>query len=95
MPFGSGTFFAGRDRPQCPHNRLDISLLLSLLRIDNQTDSGQHKYSYVYDYVGNRTVMSVTDSGGTKMHVYSYDNIYQLTDVNYPVGYDYLGPVKK
>ena len=26
----------------------------------------------------------------SKMHVYSYDNIYQLTDVNYPVGYDYL-----
>jgi RHS repeat-associated protein len=44
----------------------------------------------MYDDVGNRTIMSVTDSGGTRNHVYSYDNIYQLTDVNYPVGYDYL-----
>jgi RHS repeat-associated protein len=44
----------------------------------------------MYDYVGNRTIMQVTDSGGTRNHVYSYDSIYQLTDVNYPVGYDYL-----
>jgi YD repeat-containing protein len=34
--------------------------------------------------------MQVTDSSGTRNHVYTYDNIYQLTDVNYPVGYDYL-----
>jgi len=33
----------------------------------------------MYDYVGNRTSMSVTDSGGTKMHVYSYDSLYQIT----------------
>jgi len=44
----------------------------------------------MYDHVGNRTVMQVTDSSGTRNHVYTYDNIYQLTDVNYPVGYDYL-----
>jgi RHS repeat-associated protein len=44
----------------------------------------------MYDDVGNRTIMQVTDSSGTRNHVYSYDNIYQLTDVNYPVGYDYL-----
>jgi RHS repeat-associated protein len=34
--------------------------------------------------------MLVTDGSGTKTHVYGYDNIYQLTDVNYPPGYDYL-----
>ena len=28
----------------------------------------------MYDYVGNRTVMSVTDSNGVRNHVYSYDN---------------------
>jgi len=30
--------------------------------------------------------MAVTDSGGTKMHVYGYDKTYQVTEVNYPVG---------
>jgi len=34
--------------------------------------------------------MAVTDSGGTKMHLYGYDNTYQVTEVNYPVGYEYL-----
>jgi YD repeat-containing protein len=34
--------------------------------------------------------MAVTDSGGTRTHVYSYDNIYQITEVNYPTGFDYL-----
>ncbi len=34
--------------------------------------------------------MSVTDSSGTKIHVYDYDNIYQVTDVNYPEDLDYL-----
>ena len=37
-----------------------------LLYVDNQTVSGQHKYSYTYDDVGNRTIMSVTDSGGVR-----------------------------
>ena len=32
--------------------------------------------------------MSVTDNGGTEMHVYSYDDIYQVTQVDYPAGYD-------
>jgi YD repeat-containing protein len=58
--------------------------------VDNQTVSGQHRYSYTYDDVGNRMTMLVTDGSGTKTHVYGYDNIYQLTDVNYPAGYDYL-----
>ena len=48
--------------------------------------------------VGNRTSMMVTESGlsrasrssdGTRTHVYSYDNIYQITDVNYPAGFNY------
>ena len=34
--------------------------------------------------------MAVTDSGGTKMHLYTYDKIYQVTEVNYPAGYEYL-----
>ena len=61
-----------------------------LLYIDNQTGNGQHKYAYTYDDVGNRMTMAVTDSGGTRTHVYSYDNIYQITGVDYPTGFDYL-----
>jgi hypothetical protein len=34
--------------------------------------------------------MTVTDSGGSRTHVYTYDNIYQLTEVDYPSGFDYL-----
>jgi hypothetical protein len=30
--------------------------------------------------------MSVTDNSGTEMHVYSYDDIYQVTGVDYPAG---------
>ena len=55
-----------------------------LLSLDNQTGNGQHKYSYTYDNVGNRQDMMVTDSSGTRTHVYSYDDIYQLTAVDYP-----------
>ena len=58
--------------------------------LDNYTDSGQYEYEYTYDNVGNRTSMAVTDNSGTRMHLYTYDNIYQVTEVNYPVGYDYL-----
>ena len=35
-----------------------------LLYIDNQTGSGQHKYGYAYDHVGNRMTMSVIDGSG-------------------------------
>ncbi|NLH40411.1 MAG: hypothetical protein GX448_01120, partial [Planctomycetes bacterium] len=38
--------------------------------------------------MGNRTTMSVTDSSGTEQHVYSYDDIYQVTAVDYPAGYN-------
>ncbi len=34
--------------------------------------------------------MGVTDSNGSSMHVYGYDKTYQVTEVNYPVGYEYL-----
>ena len=58
--------------------------------IDNQTNNGQHKYSYTYDNVGNRLDMTVLDGSGTRTHVYSYDTIYQITDVNYPSSLSYL-----
>jgi len=61
-----------------------------LLDVDNRTQNGQHKYAYLHDKVGNRTSMMVTDSGGTRTHVYTYDNIYQITEVDYPSGFDYL-----
>jgi RHS repeat-associated protein len=34
--------------------------------------------------------MMVTDSSGTRMHVYSYDSIYQLTAADYPPELSYL-----
>ncbi len=34
--------------------------------------------------------MSVTDSNGTSMAVYGYDDIYQITDANYPASLDHL-----
>ncbi|MCL5282499.1 MAG: hypothetical protein M1376_21640, partial [Planctomycetes bacterium] len=61
-----------------------------LLYVDNRTNNGQHKYAYTYDKVGNRQDMTVTDSGGTKIHVYTYDNIYQVTGVDYPPELSYL-----
>jgi hypothetical protein len=33
--------------------------------------------------------MTVTDNSGTRTHVYNYDAIYQLTDVNYPSSMSY------
>ena len=45
-------------------------------------------YDYTYDKVGNRTTMGVTDNSGSRQHVYSYDSIYQITEVNYPAGYE-------
>ena len=61
-----------------------------LLWVDNQTGNGQHKYAYLYDNVGNRTSMMVTAGGVTRTHVYAYDNIYQVTGVDYPAGFEYL-----
>src|SRR3972149_1385714 len=57
-----------------------------LLVLDNQTNSSYHKYTY--DYVGNRMSMTANHNGVTGVHVYSYDDIYQLTGVNYPEGFD-------
>jgi RHS repeat-associated protein len=53
----------------------------------------------MYDNVGNRTSMMVTDSSGVRMHVYTYDDMMslrakrgnlQITAVDYPSGFDYL-----
>jgi YD repeat-containing protein len=57
---------------------------------DNRTNNGQHKYAYTYDYVGNRMDMTVTDSGGVRSTVYSYDATYQVTGVDYPASMSYL-----
>ncbi len=40
--------------------------------VNNGTDTGQLKYAYRYDDVGNRLSMSATDSSGTR--VYDYDH---------------------
>jgi YD repeat-containing protein len=40
--------------------------------------------------VGNRLDMTVTNSSGVRKHVYSYDDIYQITGVNYPPELSYL-----
>jgi len=61
-----------------------------MISVDNLTNSGDHEYAYNYDNVGNRTSMLVTDPNGTRVHVYTYDGTYQLTQVDYPSGYDYL-----
>src|SRR4030042_499579 len=61
-----------------------------LLAIDNQTNSGQHKYAYTYDKVGNRKDMTVTSPSGVGIHLYEYDKIYQVTEVDYPPELDYL-----
>jgi hypothetical protein len=51
------------------------------------TDTGHHKYAYTYDKVGNRLTMLVNN---TDTHTYTYDDIYQVTDVNYPVSYSWV-----
>ncbi|MCL5281808.1 MAG: hypothetical protein M1376_18070, partial [Planctomycetes bacterium] len=46
-------------------------------------------YAYTYDKVGNRQDMTVTDSGGTKIHVYTYDDSGNMThDGTYTYDYD-------
>jgi RHS repeat-associated protein len=56
----------------------NISLALSLRRD-----------AYTYDKVGNRQDMTVTDSGGTKIHVYTYDDSGNMTaDGTYTYDYD-------
>ena len=52
-----------------------------LLALDNQVGSGNLSYDYSYNNVGNRLTMLVN---GTDLHSYTYDNIYQLTEVDYP-----------
>ena len=50
--------------------------------VDSPTRNGQHNYAYNHDQVGNRTTMTVTDSGPVRVTDYSYDNIYRITGEN-------------
>jgi YD repeat-containing protein len=58
-----------------------------LLDVNNVTNTGNYKYAYTYDKVGNRLTMLVDD---TDQHTYTYDNIYQVTDIDYPAGYSWI-----
>ena len=58
-----------------------------LTTIDSTTVTGHHKYAYTYDKVGNRLTMLVNN---TDTHTYTYDDIYQVTDVNYPASYSWV-----
>ncbi len=63
-------------------------LLNCCTNVDDQGQNGQHKYACTYDKVGDRQGMTVTDSGGTKIHVYTYDDSGNMTaDGTYT--YDY------
>ena len=42
----------------------------------------------MYDNVGNRTSMMITNNIGVRTHVYTYDDIYQITGVDYPSDFD-------
>ena len=61
---------------------------------NNFSGSATKTFDYTYDDVGNRETMIVDDED---THSYSYDTVYQLTTVDYPVGddatynYDELG----
>jgi RHS repeat-associated protein len=68
----------------------DFDVAGRLHDINNVTVSGYHDYSYTYDNVGNRLSMLLTDNSGSRSTVYTYDNTYQLTDVNYPDSFNYL-----
>ncbi|MFC1636012.1 DUF6531 domain-containing protein, partial [Planctomycetota bacterium] len=61
----------------------DYDAASRLTEIDNTTDTGHHKYEYTYDLVGNRRTMLAHGES----HSYTYDDIYQLTDVEYPPNY--------
>ena len=54
---------------------------------NTKTDQGDvSQFTYTHDQVGNR--LSMTISQGT--HNYTYDNISQLTHVDYPAGDPYV-----
>jgi RHS repeat-associated protein len=61
-----------------------------LLDVNNVMVSAFKDFSYDYDLVGNRTSMTVTDNGGVRVHVYTYDSLYQITEANYPDSFSYL-----
>ena len=55
-----------------------------LEQLDNNIGGTHIKFDYTYDKVGNKLTMVVDD---TDTHNYDgYDNIYQLTSVDYPTG---------
>ena len=68
----------------------EYDLASRLIGLDNDGNSWSLTFDYTYDNVGNRLSMTI-DS--TDIHNYWYDNIYQLTDVQYPdinsVSYNY------
>lgn len=52
-----------------------------LLNVINSGSSWNFSYGYTYDKAGNRQSMTVNS---TQLHSYQYDDIYQLTHVQYP-----------
>ena len=42
---------------------------------------------YTYDALGRRSDLDYANGAGAD---YSYDDIYQITEVNYPAGFNYL-----
>jgi len=55
--------------------------------VNNVTDTDGYRYVYTYDNVGNRLSMTFN---GTDQHIYTYDDIYQVTDVDYPTAYTWI-----
>jgi RHS repeat-associated protein len=62
-----------------------ISQLIKLTNKVTSTDMVISSFDYIYDKVGNRT--SMTAAEGT--HSYTYNDIYELTQVDYPDGYPF------
>ncbi len=61
------------------------SRLTNLTNTVSSTQDILSSFTYTYDNVGNRTSMA-TQQG---VHTYSYDNIYQLSSVDYPDGFPF------
>ncbi|MHC4620384.1 MAG: RHS repeat-associated core domain-containing protein [Planctomycetota bacterium] len=62
----------------------DNDIANRLENLYNQTQTGNHNFAYTYDKVGNRLTMT---ANVTEQHSYTYDDIHQLTGVDYPAGY--------
>ena len=59
-----------------------------LSSITNNTNT-LHKYAYTYDDVGNRLTMRVNNDVD-ETHTYTYNNLYRVTNVDYPASYSNL-----